>query len=193
VTVFGAGASVRRANTSLSQTVLAGENPRYAAVVIVFLVGAAGSGKSTVGQALARSMASPFVDGDDYHASASIAKMRAGIPLNDNDRTPWLVRLHAIAAGAVNRREHKIIACSALKERYRDLLRGSLSGIRFVYLKADEATLRRRLEGRSHHFAGSALLASQLADLEEPADALTLDAARPVNELVAAIRYELGL
>jgi gluconokinase len=161
--------------------------------VIVFLVGAAGSGKSTVGQALARCTGWPFVEGDDYHAPASIAKMRAGIPLNDNDRTPWLVRLHAIAAGAIDRREHKIITCSALKERYRDLLRGPLRGSRFVYLKADEATLRRRLEGRSHHFAGPALLASQLADLEEPADALTLDAARPVDELTGAIRYELGL
>ena len=87
-----------------------------------------------------------FVDGDDHHAPAAIAKMRAGIALTDADRAPWLASLHAIAAAALDRREHVVIACSALKQRYRDVLRGTLRGVRFVYLKADEATLRRRLE-----------------------------------------------
>ena len=157
------------------------------------MIGAAGSGKSTVGRALGQATGWPLVEGDDYHAPASIAKMRAGTPLNDADRMPWLVRLHAIAAAAVERREHAVITCSALKERYRELLRGPLRGIRFVYLKADEATLRRRLERRSGHFAGPALVASQLADLEEPVDAVTVDACKPVAELVDAIRYELAL
>jgi gluconokinase len=161
--------------------------------VVVILIGVAGSGKTTVGRALARRLGARFVEGDDYHAPAAIARMRAGTPLNDADRTPWLVRLNAVAASAVDRREHAVIACSALKERYRDLLRGSLRGVRFVHLKADEGTLRRRLETRSGHFAGPALLASQLGDLEDPADALTLDAATPIEDLVAAIRYELGL
>src|SRR5215213_6487778 len=163
---------------------------RYAASVVVIVIGAAGSGKTTVGAELARQTGWRFADADDYHSAVAIAKMRAGSPLNDSDRTPWLVRLHVIAAAAIDRRDPLVVACSALKERYRDVLRGTLRGVRFVYLKADDATLRRRLEQRSHHFAGPALLASQLADLEEPADALTVDAAHPVADIVNTIRYE---
>jgi gluconokinase len=161
--------------------------------VVVIVIGAAGSGKTTIGEELARQTGWRFADADDYHSPAAIAKMRAGTPLDDADRTPWLVRLHAIAAAAIERREPLVIACSALKQRYRNVLRGPLRGIRFVYLKTDEPTLRRRLEQRSHHFAGPALVASQLAALEEPADALTLDAVRPVAEIVGAIRYAFGL
>lgn len=159
----------------------------------MILIGAAGSGKTTVGAALARQTGWRYVEGDDYHSPAAIAKMRAGTPLDDSDRAPWLARLHAIAATAVDRREHAVIACSGLKQRYRELLRGPLRGVRFVYLKADEPTLRRRLEQRRHHFAGPALLASQLADLETPTEAITLDATKPPDEIVGAIRYELGL
>jgi gluconokinase len=161
--------------------------------VVVFLIGASGSGKTTVGRALAQQLAWQFVEGDDYHSPESIAKMRDGVPLNDSDRAPWLARLHAVAAAAIDRRAHAVIACSALKQRYRDLLRGTLSGIRFVYLKADEPTLRKRLEERRKHFAGASLLASQLAALEEPADAMTIDATRSVDEIAGAVRYEFGL
>jgi gluconokinase len=161
--------------------------------VVVILIGVAGSGKTTVGEELARQTGWRFADADDYHSPAAIAKMRAGSPLNDAARTPWLVRLHAIAAAAIDRREPLVMACSALKQRYRNVLRGPLRGVRFVYLEADEPTLRQRLEQRSDHFAGPALLASQLAALEEPAEALTIDAAGPVADIVAAIRYEFGL
>ena len=161
--------------------------------MVVILVGVAGSGKSTIGRALASRHGWRFVDGDDHHASASIAKMHAGIALTDADRAPWLASLHAIAAAALDRRDHVVIACSALKERYREALQGALRPVRFVYLKVDEATLRRRLEERAGHFAGPALLASQLAALEEPAGALTIDATRPLAEIVSAIDYELGL
>jgi gluconokinase len=161
--------------------------------VVVFLVGAAGAGKTTIGRALANQHGWRFVDGDDHHTPGAIAKMRAGIGLADADRAPWLASLHAIAAAVLDRREHVAIACSALKERYRDALRGALRPVRFVYLKADEATLRLRLEHRGGHFAGPALLASQLTDLEAPADALTIDATRPPEEIVNAIGSELGL
>ena len=161
--------------------------------MVVILVGVAGSGKTTIGRALASQYAFRFVDGDDYHAPAAIAKMHAGIALTDADRAPWLASLHATAAAVLDRRQHVVIACSALKARYRDALRGTLRPVRFVYLKAGEATLRRRLEDRAGHFAGPALLTSQLADLEEPADALTIDATRPAEEIVNAIGYELGL
>jgi len=161
--------------------------------VVVILIGVAGSGKTTIGRALARQLAWRFVEGDDYHSPESIAKMRDGTPLNDSDRLPWLARLHAVAAAAIDRREHAVIACSALKQRYRDLLRGTLRGVRFVYLKTDEPTLRARLEQRRQHFAGPKLLASQLADLEEPGDALTIDATSASDDIVKAVRYEFGL
>ena len=161
--------------------------------MVVILAGVAGSGKTTIGRGLAERHGWRFVDGDDYHAPEAIAKMRAGIALTDADRAGWLASLHAIAAAVLDRREHVVIACSALKQRYRDALRGTLGPVRFVYLKADEATLRRRLEERGGHFAGPPLLTSQLADLQEPADALTIDATRPQEEIVNAIGHELGL
>jgi gluconokinase len=161
--------------------------------VVCILIGVAGAGKTTIGRALASRYGWRFVDGDDYHAPAAIAKMRAGIALTDADRRPWLASLHAIAAAVIDRRQHVVIACSALKERYRDALRGTLRPVRFVYLKADATMLRRRLEERGGHFAGPALLTSQLADFQEPTEALTIDATRPPEEIVNAIGYELGL
>jgi gluconokinase len=166
---------------------------RYAARVVIVVMGATGAGKSTVGQALAGALRFRFVEGDAYHSAAAIAKMRAGIPLSDADREPWLAALHDVIATAVGRREHLVVACSALHERYRNTLRGDLRHVRFVYLKADAATLRQRLSARTGHFAGPALVTSQLAELEEPADALTVDATRPVTEIVGAVRYEFGL
>ena len=159
----------------------------------MIVLGVAGSGKTTIGRALADRYGWRFVDADDHHAPAAIAKMRAGVALTDADRAPWLASLHAIAAAVADRRDHIVIACSALKQRYRDVLRGTLRNIRFVYLKADEATLRRRLAERSGHFAGPELLTSQLADLEEPGDALTVDPTRPPEAIVDTIANQFGL
>jgi gluconokinase len=161
--------------------------------VVVIVMGAAGAGKSAVGHALARALGCRFVDGDEHHSPESIAKMRAGLPLTDVDRAPWLARLHELIATAAGRRVSLVVACSALHERYRIVLRGALRGIRFLYLKADETTLRQRLSARTGHFASPALVSSQLAALEEPDDALTVDAARPIGEIVDAARYEFGL
>jgi gluconokinase len=161
--------------------------------VVVILLGAAGAGKTTIGRALATRHGWRFVDADDLHTREAIAKMRAGVPLTDADRAPWLTSLHHIAAAALDRREPLVIACSALKERYRSALRGTLRNVRFVFLKADEPTLRMRLTNRAGHFAGPGLLASQLADLEEPSDALIADATRRPDEIVAEIGCEFGL
>jgi len=161
--------------------------------VVVVLIGAAGAGKTTVGRALADALGWRFVDGDDFHSPAAIGKMRAGAALTDADRAPWLAALHQVIAGAVGRREPLVVACSALRARYREGLRGDLRGVRFVYLKADEATLRCRLTERAGHFAGPALITSQLATLEEPHEGLTIDATQPPERIVAAIRYEFGL
>ena len=119
--------------------------------------------------------------------------MHAGVPLTDNDRAPWLASLHRIIARAVGRREHLVVACSALREQYRRVLRDDLRPVRFVYLRATEQALGRRLAERVGHFAGPALLNSQLATLEEPADALAVDAEQPPTKIVDAIRYEFGL
>lgn len=157
------------------------------------LTGAAGAGKTTVGRALSDALGWRLVEGDDYHAPASIAKMRAGVGLTESDRAPWLAALHRVIATAVDRRESIVVACSALRESYRQTLGGSLPTVRFVYLAADETTLAQRLAGRSGHFAGPALLASQLGTLEAPADALTIDATLAPPRIVDRIRYEFGL
>jgi gluconokinase len=161
--------------------------------VVIVVMGPTGAGKTTVGRALAAALGWTFVDADDYHTPASVAKMRAGTPLDDADRAPWLRAIHQRIAAAVDRRESLVVACSALRARYRDVLRGDLRTVRFLNLSADAETLARRAAGRVGHFAGPSLVRSQLADLEPPSDALTLDATRPVDEIVAAARYEFGV
>jgi gluconokinase len=156
-------------------------------------MGVAGTGKTLIGRALGAELGWRFVDGDGFHSEASIAKMRAGIALDDEDRADWLRRLHAIVARSIDRRENLVLACSALKERYRQTLRGDLRQIRFVHLTADEETLRRRLESRAAHFAGAALLRSQIAALEPPSHALTVDATRPPERTLWTIRSAFGL
>lgn len=156
-------------------------------------MGPTGAGKTTVGRALAGSLGWTFVDADDYHAAAAIAKMRAGTPLTDADRLPWLRAIHQRMATAVDRRESLVVACSALRERYRDVLRGGLPTVRFLSLRADAETLVRRAAARIGHFAGASLVPSQLAGFEPPADALTVDATRDVDAIVAAARYEFGV
>jgi gluconokinase len=121
--------------------------------------------------------------------------MHAGVALTDADRAGWLAALHAVIATAIDRRESLVLACSALKRRYRDMLRDNLRGVRFVYLKADSATLRARLASRRAHFVAPELVDSQLAALEEPDDPLTLalDATCPPERLITTIRREFGV
>jgi len=160
--------------------------------MVVVLMGVCGCGKTTVGRALAAAMGWPFFDADDFHPEANVAKMRAGIALTDDDRRPWLDRL-AVEMAAINARgAHAVLACSALRQAYRDrLARGG--DVRFVHLMGDRATLAPRLAARAGHYMPASLLDSQLATLEEPADALVVDVRLTVAEQVAAIRSQLTL
>ncbi len=161
--------------------------------MVVIVMGAAGAGKSTVGQALAQALGWPFTDADDLHDAGSIARMRQGIGLEDAERWPWLARVRVVVEEAAAAGRDHVVACSALREQHRTFLGGQRSAVRFVYLQADAALLADRLRARTGHFAGAGLLHSQLEALEPPADALTLDAARPVEELVRDIRRALTL
>lgn len=152
--------------------------------MIVLLMGVSGAGKTTVGRALAERMEWAFYDADDFHDGPSIDKMSRGEGLTDADRTEWLDRLAGLIRGLTERREPAVLACSALKARYRARLENAAPGVRLVYLKASPALIRSRLSRRTGHFAGPALLETQFADLEPPDAALVLDASLPVALLV---------
>jgi gluconokinase len=153
-------------------------------------MGVSGAGKTTTGRALATALAWPFHDADDFHSAANVDKMRRGAPLTDEDRAPWLHDLCVLIADIVRDDRHAVIACSALKQRYRDALvpkNAPPSAVRFVYLDVPIEELRRRLRQRQHFF-GPAMLDSQLAALEEPTEALRVNGAQRVEDIVKAIR-----
>lgn len=154
-------------------------------------MGVTGSGKTTVGQALAASLGWAFCDADDLHPPENVAKMAAGEALTDADRWPWLDRIVAESRERARRGESAVVACSALKAIYRECLRRA-GDVRFVYLRGSEATLAPRLARRRHRYMPAALLPSQLATLEEPDDALTVDVRLAVDEQVRVIRAGLG-
>ncbi len=137
--------------------------------MVIIVMGVAGSGKSTIGSLLASRLGWRFVEGDEYHSPASIEKMRAGIPLTDIDRQPWLAKLATLIAGWNAAGDDCVLTCSALKRASRDQL-GLGEGLLYVYLKGTREELEKRLRNRESHFAGVELLDSQLATLEEPAE-----------------------
>lgn len=151
---------------------------------LVVVMGVAGSGKSTIGARLADTLGLPFVDGDDLHTAAARAQMAAGHPLDDAERGPWLDRLHEILGDHAGR--GVVLACSALKETYRRRLAGQLPGVVFLALVAPRAVLEQRLESRRGHFAGPALLPSQLATLELGDDVIEIDTTQSIGAVTAA-------
>lgn len=163
--------------------------------MLIVVMGVSGAGKTHVGEHLSAVLGWPFLEGDQYHSAANIAKMHGGIALTDADRHPWLLAIHEEMARRASRRESAIIACSALTARYRTTLRGNLRGVRFVYLKVDRDVLAARLASRTGHFFDPDLLDSQLATLEEPEtpDAIAVDGAAPLGAIIADVRRELGI
>lgn len=155
-------------------------------------MGVCGCGKTTVGEALAREIGCRFLDADDFHPQANVDKMAGGIPLTDEDRWPWLDIIVRELAQILARGEHAVLACSALKEAYRERLKRA-GDVRIVYLKGDQATIAARLASRQHKYMPPTLLPSQFAALEEPADALVVDIREPVAMQVARIREGFGV
>ena len=152
-------------------------------------MGVAGAGKTTVGRQLATELGWRFCDGDELHPSANVDKMSRGMPLSDEDRRPWLERIRRAITEWIAGGENVILACSVLRERYRAMvLEGHHDRVQIVYLKASPTLLQQRLISRTGHFMGELLLASQLEILEEPADALVLNAADPPAGLIQQIR-----
>lgn len=160
--------------------------------MIIVLMGVTGSGKSTVGKLLAQQLGWKFFDGDDFHSPANIEKMRRGMPLNDDDRRPWLEAIRESIRQMVERSENAVIACSALKHSYRQMLR--IAGeVVFVYLKANIDIVRERLKNRTGHFMNPDLIQSQFDTLEESEQALRVDASLPPGEIVRRIRTQLRI
>jgi gluconokinase len=156
----------------------------------IVVMGVSGCGKSTVGRLIAKRLGATFLDADDFHPPANVARMRAGIALTDADRAGWLDALSARLAGARETGEAVVLACSALKRSYRDALRRAAPELALVHLAGSPALLAERIAARPGHYMPPSLLPSQLALLEAPGDderAITLDAAAASDELVAAI------
>jgi len=155
-------------------------------------MGPAGAGKTTVGELLASQLTWDFFDADNFHSAANIGKMSKGIPLDDEDRIPWLNSIRDAMMQWDSNGKNAVLACSALKRSYRERLQIN-SNVKLVYLKGSFELLRQRLHARRGHYAGEQILAGQFADLEEPNDAITIDAALPAEQIVKEIRSRLAL
>ena len=157
-------------------------------------MGVSGSGKTTIGRLLARRTGWVFHDADDYHGADNVQKMRRGIPLTDADRIPWLesLRRHIVAPSLENG-EPTILACSALKASYLQRLGAGDPRVRVIYLKGDYRLIRERVQHRAGHFMGADMLASQFEALEEPGNAVVVDAADSPDVIVDEIMRTIGL
>src|SRR4051812_23549356 len=160
--------------------------------MFVVLMGVAGSGKTTVGHLLAERTGATFYDADDFHPRANVEKMQSGIPLTDEDRWPWLEALRSLIVSCLERGERAVLACSALKEEYREYLQVD-GDVRVIYLKGDYSLIEKRLKNRQGHFMKQGLLESQFEALEEPRHALYVEVNAPPEKIVETIKDRLNL
>ena len=159
--------------------------------MITIVMGVSGSGKTTVGKLLAQSLNWDFSDADDFHPSANIEKMSLGIPLEDADRLPWLLQLQAAIDRWLLENKNVVLACSALKASYREMLCRDQQRMKIVYLKGSFHLLATRLKTRENHYMKADLLLSQLETLEEPENAIIIDASQPLELIVGQIKNHL--
>jgi gluconokinase len=161
--------------------------------MMAILMGVTASGKTTIALELKKLTGWEYAEGDDYHSEANRAKMHAGIPLTDEDRAPWLASLHEVLAGWHEAGKSGILTCSALKQAYRDALVGGLppDAWRFVLLQVPVEELKRRLEHRAGHYMNPNLLQSQIQTLEEPRDAIRVDAVGEPAEIAQRVLQQL--
>ena len=160
--------------------------------MVILVMGVTGSGKTTVGTLLAKRLACTFLDADDFHSPENRHKMHLGIPLTDAERLPWLTAIHEELLRRTAAGENTVLACSALRQSYRELLSAKLD-LKLVYLRGTPEELHHNLATRAHHFAGESLVPSQLAALEEPSTAVMEDNAQPPEQIVANICTSLKL
>jgi gluconokinase len=161
--------------------------------MIIILMGVSGSGKTTIGEQLAQALGWPFYDGDQFHPPANVAKMQQGMPLTDEDRWPWLQALRAHIGTWVQQGMSAVLACSALKQAYREYLIIDEAEVKLVYLKGNYDLIQERLAQRRGHFMPPGLLASQFVALEEPERGIVVDVVHPPETIVALIREQLGV
>lgn len=158
----------------------------------MIVMGVSGSGKTSVGKALAAKLGWDFYDADDFHPPENVAKMAIGIPLDDSDRAPWLAVLQNLITSSLHMRRPGVLACSALKEQYRKQLIDDHEGVQLVYLKGTYDLIWSRMQKRTDHYMKPYMLKSQFDALEEPANALTTDISMPVEEIVQEIINGMG-
>ncbi|OKH43735.1 gluconate kinase [Calothrix sp. HK-06] len=159
--------------------------------MIILMMGVSGSGKTTIGKALAKSLGWEFSDADLYHSTANIEKMSHGIPLTDIDRFTWLQTLHQMMNQWLDAHKNVVLACSALKESYRQMLFVNCEQVKLIYLKGSFALIADRLEHRSNHFMKKEMLKSQFDVLEEPQNSIQVDISKPLKDIVQEIRLKL--
>jgi len=155
---------------------------------ILVIMGVSGSGKTTIGQLLSAELICPFIDGDDFHPPVNIKKMSSGEALTDEDRWPWLEILTDKIQEYIQQEQSMVLACSALKKSYREILCVERELVQFIYLKGNYATIVRRMQSRENHFMTKSLLQSQFATLEEPEDAIVVDISPSPSEILKSIR-----
>ena len=157
----------------------------------ILVMGVSGCGKTSVGKALAAKLGWDFYDADNFHPPENVARMASGIPLDDSDRAPWLAALHDLVSASLRADQPGVLACSALKERYRQQLLDGNEGVLIVYLQGNYDLIWSRLEKRTDHYMKPQMLKSQFETLEEPSNALTVDIAMPVDDIVQEISKQV--
>lgn len=156
------------------------------------VMGVSGCGKSSVGKTLAEKLGWDFYDADDFHPPANIKKMADGIPLDDSDRAPWLASLHDLISSSLKANHSGVLACSALKERYRQQLMDGNNDVGLVYLKGSYDLIWSRMTARKEHYMKPHMLQSQFDALEEPVNALTMDISESVDEILSKVLEQMN-